>query len=334
MYRYSIILPVRNGGDYVKECVHSILAQTLPEFNLHVLDNASTDGTADWIRSLGDPRIILEPSNRSLTIEENWGRILSVRKNEFITLIGHDDILDPHYLAVMNDLIARHPRATLYQTHFRFIDSKGELIRRSKPMDEVQQAHEYLSIFLADMIDVMGTGFMMRARDYDEAGGLPAYPNLLFADFELWLSLTKRGYKATAYQESFAFRRHLSTTTTSADIKMHVAFARFVDFLAGLRQTDPLAALALDRYGIQYMQAMSKGLAHRLLRTPIAKRGGRSVGSFLDECRRHAGLLAPGQSFDPEATFSVRLGRWIDGSALTRQAFLLFKRFYSKPLYN
>lgn len=333
MHRYSIILPVRNGGEYVKECVHSILSQTLPDFNLHVLDNASSDGTADWIRSLGDPRIILEPSDRSLTIEENWGRILPLRKNEFITLIGHDDILDKDYLAVMDGLITRHPGASLYQTHFRFIDAQGALIRRSKPMDEVQRAHEFLSVFLADMIDVMGTGFMMRARDYDAAGGLPAYPNLLFADFELWISLTAKGYKATAYEECFAFRRHLSTTTTSADTKMHLAFARFVDFLAGLRG-DALYAQALDRYGAQYMRAISKGLAHRILRTPTAKRNGVTVRSFLEDCRRHAERISPGVSFDPGDTFSIRLGRWIDGNALTRSAFLAFKRLYSKPIYT
>jgi glycosyltransferase involved in cell wall biosynthesis len=333
MYRYSIILPVRNGGEYVKECVHSILSQTLPDFNLHVLDNASTDGTLEWIRSLNDPRIVLVPSERSLTIEENWGRIVAIDKNEFITLIGHDDILDRDYLAVMDDLIKRHPAATLYQGHFRFIDAHGALIRRSKPMDEIQKAHEFLSIFLADMIDVMGTGFMMRARDYDDLGGLLPYPNLLFADFELWLDLTAKGYKATAFKECFAFRRHVSTTTTSADVKMHLAFARFVDYLAGLRQ-EPLAAEALDRYGRQFLQAHTKGLAHRLLRTPVSKRNGVNVRSFLEECRQHAARLTPEAPFDPGSVSSIRLSRWIDGNAVTRSAFLLFKRLYSKPIYT
>lgn len=333
MYRYSVILPVRNGGEYIKECVGSILAQTLPEFNLHVLDNASTDGTADWIRSLNDHRIILIPSERPLSIEDNWGRITGIQKNEFITLIGHDDVLDPHYLATMDALIAGHPGATLYQTHYRFIDGAGKLIRRSKPMDEVEYAHEFLSIFLADMIDVMGTGFMMRAADYDALGGLPAYPNLLFADFELWLRLTEKGYKATAFGESFAFRRHLSTTTTSADTKMHLAFARFVDYLETLR-ADPKMASALDRYGLGYIRAHAKGLAHRILRTPKAKRPGITVRSFLCDCQGYASRLSPGQAFDPETTLSVRLASLIDGNALFRGAFLLFKRLYSKPLYT
>lgn len=333
MYRYSIILPVRNGGEYVKECVGSILSQTLPDFNLHVLDNASTDGTAEWIRSLNDPRIILLPSEIPLSIEESWGRITGIQKNEFITLIGHDDVLDPHYLVTMDALIDRHPGASLYQTHYRFIDARGNLIRRSKPMDEAQHAHEFLAVFLADMIDVMGTGFMMRAADYDAFGGLPAYPSLLFADFELWLKLTEKGYKATAFEECFAFRRHLSTTTTSADTRMHVAFGRFVDYLESLR-TDEALKTALDRYGLQYVQAHAKGLAHRILRTPKSKRPGVTVGKFLDACRAYSERLSPGQTFNPESTFSIRLARQIDSNALLRGVFLLFKRIYSKPLYS
>jgi glycosyltransferase involved in cell wall biosynthesis len=74
MKKFTIILPVRNGGKYAKECVNSILAQTLNDFNLTVLDNCSTDGTLQWITALNDERIIIHPSSNPLSIEENWGR--------------------------------------------------------------------------------------------------------------------------------------------------------------------------------------------------------------------------------------------------------------------
>ena len=71
--KYSIILPVRNGGEYVKACVNTILSQTLQDFNLLVLDNCSTDGTSEWLTSLQNEKIILFPADKPLTIEENWG---------------------------------------------------------------------------------------------------------------------------------------------------------------------------------------------------------------------------------------------------------------------
>ena len=123
--KYSIILPVRNGGEYVKECVNSILTQSLNSFNLLILDNCSTDGTFEWIISLNDARIKIYPAAKSLSIEENWDRIKSLPKNEFITLIGHDDILDKHYLEVMDRLISKHSSnaVTLYAKRVKLIHS-------------------------------------------------------------------------------------------------------------------------------------------------------------------------------------------------------------------
>lgn len=334
MKKYSIILPVRNGGSYVRECVNSILAQTLDDFNCIILDNCSTDGTSEWIASLTDPRIISHRSDRSLTIVENWSRVRDVPKNEFMTMIGHDDILDPHYLAVMDKLIGKHPGAGLYQTHFRYIDSRGETLRFCQPMDEYQTAAEFLAFSLTGNIDIMGTGFLMRSADYDRAGGIPPYPNLLFADFELWIELSRNGYKATAPEECFAFRLHQSTTTTSSDVNYHYAFERFVGYLEKLRSADPSMKWMIDRYAIQFLDAYCKGLTHRLLRTPVKKRGGLTVRGLVAKCRQWADRLVPDNHFDPYKRFNMKLARAIDRYWLSRQMFLLFKKLYAHPLYS
>ena len=142
MQKFSFILPVRNGGSYVKECVKSILSQTLTDFNLIVLDNASDDGTAEWLQSLKDERIVIYSSVKSLSIEENWARILTVARNEFMTCIGHDDIVASDYLQIMNALILKHPDASLYLAHFCYIDLKGRKIRSCRPMQEKQDPQE------------------------------------------------------------------------------------------------------------------------------------------------------------------------------------------------
>ncbi len=334
MSKYSIILPVRNGGEYVKECIHSILSQTFTEFNLHVLDNNSTDGTLEWIQSLQDNRIIIHPSTTSLLIEENWGRILTIPKNEFITLIGHDDLLENNYLSVMDQMIKKHPQASLYQAHFRYIDSRGNTIRSCMPMDETQKASEFLAFLLCNIIDSMGSGYMMRAKAYDETGGIPPYPNLLFADFELWLNLTMRGYKATAFEECFAFRKHQSTTATSPDIKFQEAFFQFIKYLLKLKSTNSSLAEVINRYAIIFLKFYCKGLAHRLLRTPVNKRNGETVLSFLEQCKKMADELVRDNNFYPQKQFNIYLAKIIDSNLMTRKLFLMFKKIYSKPIYT
>lgn len=335
MAKYSIILPVRNGGHYIKECVNSILTQSLNDFNLLVLDNASTDDTVAWLTSLNDNRIQIFPAERPLTIEENWERALTLETNEFVTLIGHDDILYKDYLLTIDKLIQKHPGASLYQTHFSYIDANGGLIKRCMPMDEVQYAHDFLAFSLESMIDIMGTGFMMRAVDYKAVGGIPPnYPNLLFADFELWMNLTLKGYKATAFTECFNFRKHLSTTSISPDVKMQKAFFIFLDYLKKLKHEDSLLSEAITRHAEKFIHAYCKGLSHRLLRTPYKKRSGETVANYIAKCRQAANDLIPGNNFNPEETFSIKMAIWIDSNFITRRLFLLFKKIYAKPVYN
>ena len=71
--------------------MESILSQTYPHFELLVLDNQSTDNTVPWLKSLADPRIRLQTSASSLSMVDSWARITSVPKQEFMTIIGHDD---------------------------------------------------------------------------------------------------------------------------------------------------------------------------------------------------------------------------------------------------
>ena len=332
MSRFSIILPVRNGGEYVKECVGSILAQSYADFKLIVLDNCSSDGTSEWLASIGDERVLVNRSDVSLSIEDNWARIVTTQKGEYMTMIGHDDLLEENYLSVMDALIMKHPDATLYQTHFRYIGTKGEPIRSCKPMDETQSAEEFLSFFLCSMIDVMGTGFMMRSADYDRIGGIPPrYPNLLFADFELLIKLCSIRYKATAFEECFSFRLHQSMTTTSSDIKFHAAYEVFIGYLVELNK-DAGFKTVIDRYALDFLQYYTKGLAHRLIRTPKSKRKGKSVDELLTQAKRYADRLVPGNNFNPGRAPAVRFARLIDNNILFRNLFLFFKRMYSKPV--
>ena len=332
MPTFSIILPVRNGGELVKECVNSILAQSYTDFNLLILDNVSTDGTLEWVRSVPDDRIKVYPAQKPLSIEENWGRITSIPKNEFITLIGHDDILNSDYLETMHGLISRYPDAGLYQTHFIYIDTKGEKVRSCKSMAAVESVEDFIKNFLTRNIDVMGTGFMMRSKGYDLLGGIPPYPNLLFADFELWINMSKLTYKATSPNECFSFRIHQSTTTVSPDIKFHRAFERFIYFLNSLKAERESFDIIITKYAGEFLSVYCKSLSHRLLRTPIKKRDRLTVEQFINNCKQYARLLGIEDRFKPGKIFSIRVAKIVDSNVFTRFVFLSFKKIFPKPI--
>jgi len=180
---------------------------------LTVLDNASSDGSAEWISSLKEPRVMLVSSETPLSIQDSWARILRSPKSEFMTMIGHDDLLDKDYLETIRSLIARHPDAGLYQTHFRLIDSGGKQLRPCRPMPERETAAGFLESRMLFQRDSYGTGYMLRSSDYERVGGMPGYEKLLFADDALWMKLMLGSWKATAKEECFSYRVHSESTS-------------------------------------------------------------------------------------------------------------------------
>jgi len=332
--KYTIILPVRNGGSFVKECVGSILSQSFPDFDLVVLENESTDDTLSWITSLKDNRIKIFPSARSLSIEENWGRIISVPKNEFITIIGHDDVLDSNYLAVMDSFINKHPHAGLYQSHFRYIDAEGRKIKKCLPMEEEQKPPEVVHNFLCQKMDVIGTGFMMRSKDYDSGGGIVAYPNLLFADMNLWIELSKKSYLAVEKRECFSYRTHLTATTaTSPDVKILKAVEQFVYYLDNLKNSDPALAEVIKKDCDHFLRQYCQGITHKVLRTPHKKRHTPSVAEIIDQFREFGRMLREDNSFEPMNSVKIKTGKIIDSNPVFHSMFLLFKKLYPKPVF-
>ena len=334
MNKYSIILPVYNGGEYVKQCVKSVLSQSLQDFDLLVLDNCSTDGTTQWITSLKDKRIKIYVAESFLSMEENWKRIISIPKNEFMTIIGHDDSFHSNYLAAMDMLIEKHPRASLYQSHFQFIDAAGGVTGKCKPMAETQSIAAFMESIFTHSIDTMGTGYMMRASDYNSIGGIQALPNLLFADHQLWFNLTALSYKATTIEESFSYRLHQNTSKLSGAAKYIRAFTMFMDYLTVFRKKSIDIDSVIRRHIPAYIGYYCRSLSHRLLKTPVAQREGMTVDSFLTQCRRYADVLSPGHDFVPHKQFSIRLAKQIDNNVLLRNAYLVFKKLYKKPIYS
>lgn len=232
--KFSVILPVRNGMPHIIDAVNSVLNQTFENFELHILDNKSTDGTLEWCKSIDDARVIVSVSKDPLSIEDSWGRIVNIDKSEFITMFAHDDILFPEFLENIDSLIRKYPDAKLYQTNGELIDYKGSLIRECQPINEVETSNDYLKARFSNNRDVFGTGYVMRAEAYDSLGGIPKFNKLSFADDALWLMLIGDGYKACCKLKSFQVRIHENSTSATNPNNWFgflLAMKQFAEFL-------------------------------------------------------------------------------------------------------
>lgn len=327
--RFSIVLPVHNGGEHLKTCVASILAQTLAsEFDLLILENASTDGTAEWLAGLHDPRVHLYPAARLLSIGENWARIVQVPRGEFMTIIGHDDLLAPSYLETMRALVSKHPEAGLYQAHFRLIDAAGHFVRHCHPMPARESASEFLAARLGMIRHSFGTGYLMRSSDYDRVGGMPAsFPKLIFADDVLWLRLLQGSWKATSLQERFSYRLHESTSVAIDPMLLMDALEQFWRFLHEIATRDPEMSELIKRLGPVYLSTFREECRLRLLRRAMEGNNNSYSTNGRERLRRLLASLADGASI-PKPAHSLE-GRVLTICARIIGGGWIYRRFRS-----
>lgn len=104
--RVSVIVPVYNAGSHLLPCVRSILAQTHTDMEVILVDDGSTDGSAEICDRLAgaDDRVrVLHQANGGIAAAQNAG--LDVAAGEFITFCDNDDLMAPRMLERMLDLM-------------------------------------------------------------------------------------------------------------------------------------------------------------------------------------------------------------------------------------
>lgn len=125
--RLSIIVPMYNRRAYIEECVASIRRQTYTDWELWLVDDASTDGTVDLCRDLmqADSRIKLaeQPYNQGVSAARNLG--LEMAQGDYITFVDSDDYLLPEGLAHMMR-VAAAAKADVVWSRGRYYDQGAE----------------------------------------------------------------------------------------------------------------------------------------------------------------------------------------------------------------
>ena len=330
---FSIIIPFKSGKAYLLDCLHSVVKQDYPHYNIIILaDNTSNiDDALDAIHALQNSKISIQAAEHNLDILQNWGRIKDLAKNEYMTILGYDDILEKSFLSAINDLVNQHPEASLYHTHFNYINSKSEFIKNCQPLPSRLNASEYLDYAMNEKIDIMATGYVFKSSDYDALGGIPIhYPNLIYADLQLWLELTKISYLAVETNTQFSFRIHASTTKTSKDKILLDAFIYFLDYLNELKAASPALGQIIQENAQKFCESTTKAIAHRLLRTPRDFRKGLSIDLMIEKIAAKSETL--GIAYEPLKINSIRLARTIETYPILNDLFLLFKKIYRKPV--
>ena len=95
MPKISVIMPARNAEQYIREAIDSILGQTFADFEFLILDDGSTDATAEIVQCCRDERIRFCPNGRNMGVAATLNRGLALAGGEYIARMDADDISLP-----------------------------------------------------------------------------------------------------------------------------------------------------------------------------------------------------------------------------------------------
>lgn len=183
----SVLMPVYNAERYVKEAINSILNQTFRDFELVILNDASSDSSREIILSIQDARIryIENEENKGLSFSRN--RLLSEVKGEYIAWLDADDTAYPTRFEEEYGFLEENTDHAIVASWARLIDSvgmpTGNYIKSYIP-------NEYLSALLLFVNYFVQSSVMLRKSCLPEIHYRPEFPPT--EDYELWVRIAAK----------------------------------------------------------------------------------------------------------------------------------------------
>lgn len=303
--RFSIIVPLYNKAPYVKKALESVLAQTVNDFELIIVDDGSRDESMivvqDFIRDVScmmydvcDKIKVIQQENAGVAAARNNG--VAVSKGDYVAFLDADDWWEPTFLEEIDKLIREYPDAGLYATNYVYYKPGKTHVALNLERGYMN----YPEAYLYDLtMPVTSITTCMPRRVLDEMGGFPLGIKL-GEDFLLWAKIAIK-YKVAFCEKPLAYYNN--------DIPAH------------LRATRNLHAPEYSMYF--YLDPIEEAIHH----TPYTIHQKETWKSLLDKLRV-SGLMDYWLSDEYHDAAAAELAK-VDWSKQPKKV----KALYKKPIW-
>ncbi len=203
--KVSVILPTYNDIDYLPHAIESMMRQTMPDFELIIINDGSTDGTETYLKNLVDPRIsVISQENRRLPASLNVG--IQAASCELVTWISSDNYCAPYFLEAFLNAFAKYPSTSFACSAFAWIDNSHQII-------SVTRNQNTSPAFLLTANPGLAS-FMYRKSCHDTVGW---YDQDLEGaeDWDMWLRISETGNILYLEEILYYYRTHDRSMTAT-----------------------------------------------------------------------------------------------------------------------
>lgn len=183
-WKVGVIIPTCNRVAMLGEAICSVLDQTYTNLEIIVLDDCSSDSTADYLASLDDPRVRYEVNEENLQLARNItkGVALLSRDVRWCTVLCDDDLLEARCIEAFVRT-AREKRAmTVVHSHMHFVDGQGCFTHAARSAPDEERAVEFVVARATFVRDRYLSGIFFSRDCFDAIGGYPCFASGMAAD--------------------------------------------------------------------------------------------------------------------------------------------------------
>jgi glycosyltransferase involved in cell wall biosynthesis len=180
----SVILPVYNGEKYLRLAVDSILAQSLFEWELVIIDDGSTDTSPKILESYTDPRIKVFTNSQNMGVAKSLNRAIELSKGKYIARMDSDDIALPNRLTQQIAFLESHPDISICGGSIICIGTSSAVVKYAKTHTEIRAQCLFNTPFAHPVVCWRKADFERHNLRYQETPPTAE-------DYELWERATR-----------------------------------------------------------------------------------------------------------------------------------------------
>lgn len=179
MPKISVVMPAYNAEKYIAEAIDSILNQTFADFDFIIIDDCSSDRTAEIVKSYTDPRIRFYQNEHNMGVAATLNRGLDLATGEYIARMDSDDISYPERFEKQFDFMENNPEIAVLGAGIQMFSAKiGERLF-SESYNELKIDLLFASCFAHPAVMLRSKYFGNGKLEYDLSFNK-------MEDFDLW----------------------------------------------------------------------------------------------------------------------------------------------------
>lgn len=247
----SVVIPAFNAARWIRHAINSVLVQTHPLRQVVVVDDGSTDRTADLLGSFGDRVLVVRQNNQGVASARNAGAALT--DSTHLAFLDADDVWESDKIALQMARFAAEPELVMVQCGVVEVDADGHelsgLVLKGRSGDIYRDL-----VMQEPVVCGGGSGPVFARWVFDIVGGFdPRFSTS--ADWHLWLRVARHGPVDLVEDPLLRYRIHDSNMHTNVDAERH-------DMLLGLREaiaSDPALAPVATRALVRCHRTLAGG---------------------------------------------------------------------------